>query len=437
MRIAVIGTGISGLSAAWGLRRGLGSDADIVLYERRDYAGGHTATKTVDYDGESIAVETGFIVFNTLNYPNLTAFFEELDIQTDESSMSFSVSLHDGAFEWSGDGLRAVFAQKRNLVSPRFLWMLREIMRFNECSHKDRKAGRLTGLSLGEYMEMRRFSKSFRDGYLIPMGAAIWSTPRDQMLEFPAESFVQFLENHRLINIRRPDWRTVAGGSATYVAKVLQEIQAEVRLATPVTRVERHPGTVVVTDETGAQDTFDHAIIAAHSDQALAMLADPSEKEREVLGAIRYLPNAVYLHRDASLMPKRKRVWTSWNYTEDQNMDGQATLAVTYWMNRLQNIGRKYPLFVSLNPAKMPDPALTFGTFEYDHPQYDRAALNAQKALPALQGLQNTWYCGAYHGYGFHEDGMKAGIAVAEALGGTYPWRAMPKGPYALTEAAE
>ncbi|MEM9207377.1 MAG: FAD-dependent oxidoreductase, partial [Pseudomonadota bacterium] len=419
MKIAVVGTGISALSAAWGLK----DRAELVFYDRRSRLGGHTATVDIDYDGKPLSVDTGFIVYNTLNYPNLTAFFDLLGVKTEWSNMSFAVSTGGRKLEWSGDGLGSLFAQKRNFFSPSFLWMLREIMRFNTKSHQDRKAGKTAGLSLGDYLSKRKFSKKFAEQYLVPMGAAIWSTPRSKMLEFPAESFIRFFENHRLINWNRPEWRTVSGGSRSYHTKMLEKIGGEVRGGCAVTRIERKAGRVDVTDDTGRTETYDHVIIGAHSDQALAMLADPSDKEQRLLGDIQYRPNTVYLHRDPALMPQRKKVWASWNYMEDKRPDDHSDVWVSYWMNRLQNISDDYPVFVTLNPPRPPAPELTFGIYEYDHPQFDKPALEAQKALPALQGERNTWYCGAYHGYGFHEDGMVSGIKVGEALGGHYEWR--------------
>lgn len=418
MRIAIIGSGIAGNSAAYALC----DQHEVVLYEKRLRPGGHSATVDIDYDGVEMAVDTGFIVYNELNYPNLTALFAHLGVKTEASDMSFALSVDGGAREWAGTNLDTVFAQRSNLVSPRFLWMLREILRFNRISPKDRAAGVVTGLSLGDYMALRKFSRAFIDDYLVPMGAAIWSTPPSQMLAFPAESFISFFENHRLINFDRPIWRTVSGGSRNYVQRLIDPLKGNVRLGTPVAGVRREGGKVHVRDVSGHTDVFDQVILASHTDQTLAMLEDPSEDERRILGAIRYRPNAVYLHRDLALMPKRKRVWSSWNYMARTDAEAGTDVSVSYWMNLLQNLDRNRPLFVSLNPPEAPREDLTFARFTYDHPQFDAGALAAQKELPQIQGTNNLWFCGAWGGHGFHEDGLVSGLKVARALGAVLPW---------------
>ncbi|MFN4008341.1 MAG: NAD(P)/FAD-dependent oxidoreductase [Pannonibacter sp.] len=418
MRIAIIGSGISGNSAAYALC----DQHDVVLYEKRLRPGGHSATVDIDYDGVEMAVDTGFIVYNELNYPNLTALFAHLGVATEASDMSFALSVDGGAREWAGTNLDTVFAQRSNLVSPRFLWMLREILRFNRICPKDRAAGLVKGLSLGDYMALRKFSRAFIDDYLVPMGAAIWSTPPSQMLAFPAESFISFFENHRLINFDRPIWRTVSGGSRNYVHRLIDPLKGNVRLGTPVAGVRREGGKVHVRDVSGHTDVFDQVVLASHTDQTLAMLEDPSDDERRILGAIRYRPNAVYLHRDLALMPKRKRVWSAWNYMARTDAEAGTDVSVSYWMNLLQNLDRSRPLFVSLNPPEAPREELTFARFTYDHPQFDAAALAAQKELPRIQGVNQLWYCGAWAGHGFHEDGLVSGLKVARALGAVLPW---------------
>lgn len=418
MKIAVVGSGISGISAAWGLK----DRADLTLYEASSRLGGHSATVDIDYDGTPMSVDTGFIVYNTLNYPNLTAFFETLGIATQASEMSFSVSTPDRDREWAGHSLRSVFATKRNIVSPGFYWMLREILRFNERCRRDLADGRIGGGSLNDYLERHRFSQRFSNDYLVPMGAAIWSTPREKVLAFPAATFIAFFVNHRLVNWARPEWRTVTGGSRSYVRRAIDDIGANVRAGCKVTRVSRQDGRVLVTDTSGHTDLFDHVIIAAHSDQALAMLGRPSEAEQRILGAIRYSSNTVYLHRDPNLMPRRKAVWSSWNYLQETRRP-DADVTVSYWMNRLQNLDPDRPVFVTLNPVRPPRDDMTFGRFVYDHPLLDHPARVAQSDLAQLQGRGSIWYSGAYQGDGFHEDGFKAGIAVAEELGGEYAWR--------------
>lgn len=441
MRIAVIGSGIAGNSAAWAL-----SDRhQVVLYEKRGRPGGHASTVDIDYDGQILSVDTGFIVYNELNYPNLTALFRHLGVESQESDMSFSLSVDDGRREWAGGRLDTIFGQRRNILSPRFLWMLKEILRFNRLAVADRAAGLLVGRSLGEYLAARRYARSLIDDYLIPMGAAIWSTPTDQMLEFPAESFVAFFENHRLVHRDRPKWRTVKGGSRTYVDRLLNPLKGNIRLNSPVVEIRRHNGKVFIRTECGDDEMFDHVIIAAHTDQALAILADASNQEREMLRQIPYRPNKVFLHRDQSLMPKRRRVWSSWNYSRLStgqlrriNVEtGNKDVSVTYWMNRLQGIDHELPVFISLNPMRAPREDLTFSTYTYDHPQFTAQAFEAQTTLARIQGNRNTWYCGAWCGYGFHEDGLVAGLSVAEALGAEIPWRLAPAGLAEIAEAAE
>ncbi|MCP3383092.1 FAD-dependent oxidoreductase [Bradyrhizobium sp. CCGUVB4N] len=437
MRIAVIGTGIAGNAAAWTLSQRY----PVTVYDRELRPGGHSHTVTIDYKGTPVAVDIGFIVYNELNYPDLTAMFAHLGVETVASCMSFAVSADRGRFEWRGGGndwretAAGLFAQAGNLLSPSYLRMLTEIPTFGRQSVDDLRDGRLSGLTLGDYFRQRRFSKRLLTDYLAPMGAAIWSAPANEMLDFPAENFVTFFDNHRLLHYDRPVWRTVKGGSRRYVERLQAGFKDRVRLGCAVTSVERSPHGVVVHDSHGGCETFDHVVIATHSDQALAMLSDADPRERDILGAIRYSPNRVYLHRDVRLMPKRRHAWASWNFLRWQR-EGDATndVAVTYWMNNLQGIDPGMPLFVSLNPPFEPAPELTFGHYLCEHPQYNAAAFAAQKRLGEIQGTQHTWFCGAWTGYGFHEDGLRSALGVAEALGATAPWRAAP---VELAEAAE
>ena len=426
MRVAVIGTGIAGNAAAWALSKRY----PVTVYDREIRPGGHSHTVSIDYDGTSLAVDIGFIVYNELNYPDLTALFAHLGVETVESRMSFAVSGDGGRFEWKGGGnnwretAAGLFAQAGNLVSPSYLWMLRGILTFNTRSVEDYAAGRLAGLSLGEYFSRRKFAPRLWTDYLAPMGAAIWSAPAKDMLDFPAENFVAFFNNHRLLHYDRPVWRTVKGGSRNYVERLTSTFRHRIRLGCAVTSIERTPHGVVVADSHGRNDIYDHVVIAAHSDQALAMLSDADDSERTVLGAIPYAPNTVYLHRDARLMPKRRRVWASWNFLRWRRMGtAENDVAVTYWMNELQGIDENKPLFVSLNPPFEPDPELTFGKYICEHPQYNAAAFAAQNQLDEIQGRRHTWFCGAWTGYGFHEDGLRSGLAVAQALGARAPWR--------------
>ena len=432
-KIAVVGSGISGASAAWALHR----SHDVTLFEADACAGGHTATVDVDYDGTTIPVDTGFIVYNELNYPELKALFAHLGVATHESNMGFSLSLDGGRREWSGQTYRSIFAQRRNMFSPSFLWMLREILRFNRQCIQDREAGFLGGVTIGQYLQTRKFSAEFRDDYLIPMAAAIWSTPRVKMLDFPAATFVSFFENHRLIHNERPMWRTVTGGSRTYLEKLLAPLGDRLRLNAPVESVRRDDDGVVVTVRGAMPERFDEIVIASHSDQALAMLGDASPIEEKILGAVAYRPNRVILHRDARLMPKRRAAWSAWNYMRSSGMDLEKEVCVTYWMNALQGIDASRPLFVSLNPVVEPAAGTVFGEWSFSHPQFDSRALSAQVRLDDIQGVRHTWFAGAWTGHGFHEDGLRSGLKVAEALGGVIPWRRTEPADTDLPLAAE
>ena len=437
MHIAIIGTGIAGNAAAWSLSR----QYKVTVYDREFRTGGHSHTVAVDYDGVSIPVDIGFIVYNELNYPDLTALFAELGVQTVESCMSFSLSADAGRFEWKGGGdnwldtARGLFAQPGNLLSPSYLRMLREILVFNARCVEDQAKGRLTGLSLGEYFRRRNYAPQLLTDYLGPMGAAIWSAPAAEMMNFPAENFVAFFNNHRLLQYDRPVWRTVKGGSRRYVEKLTASFRDHIRLGCAATAIERRAQRVTIRDNHGRTESYDHVVLATHSDQALALLSDADRAERAVLGAIGYAPNIVYLHRDVRLMPRRRRAWASWNFLRWQRKEhAQNDLAVTYWMNRLQGIDETKPLFVSLNPPFEPEPALTFGRYVCEHPQYTSGAFAAQKRLGEIQGRRRTWFCGAWTGYGFHEDGLRSGLAVAETLGASVPWRTLrPE----LAQAAE
>jgi uncharacterized protein len=437
MRVAVIGTGIAGNAAAWALS----NRYPVTVYDRELRPGGHSHTVTIDYDGSPIAVDIGFIVYNELNYPDLTALFSHLGVETVDSCMNFAVTADAGRFEWKGGGenwietAKGLFAQRRNLLSPSYLWMLRDILTFNQQSVEDAAAGKLAGLTLRDYFRQRHFAPRLLTDYLAPMGSAIWSAPASEIMDFPAENFVAFFNNHRLLQYDRPVWRTVKGGSARYVEKLTAAFRDQIRLGCAVTSIERTPHGVVVKDSHGKTNTYDHVVIASHSDQALAMLSDADAREASILGAIGYSPNTVYLHRDIRLMPKRRRAWASWNFLRWQREEAtENDVAVTYWMNRLQGIDPDKPLFVSLNPPFAPAAELTFGKYICEHPQFNAAAFAAQKRLSEIQGRRHTWFCGAWTGYGFHEDGLRSGLSVAEALGAVVPWRAPPP---ELAEAAE
>ncbi|MCE8009011.1 FAD-dependent oxidoreductase [Aestuariivita sp.] len=426
--IAVIGSGISGNAAAWALHSF--TDHKVTLYEKRLRPGGHSASVDITHGTTPITVDTGFIVYNGRNYPDLTALFDHLGVATEWSDMSFGVSVGDGALEWCGDTLDALFAQRKNLVSPRFLSMLRAILRFNKTALADLESGALSGLSLAQYLAAKRYPTSFVEDYLVPMGAAIWSTPDADIMAFPAQSFVRFFANHRLLDLRPPEWRTVSGGSRNYVRKLTQPLGDRMLLGRQVTQVRRVADAVQVTDATGETRRFDYAIMAAHSDQTLGMLGDASDAEGSILADIRYRPNDVYLHRDEALMPKRKKVWAAWNYiSSGRSAKTRVGVSVSYWMNKLQNIDKATPLFITLNPASPPDPDKVFLRTVYDHPQFDAAALEARKRLPDVQGTGRIWFAGAWTGYGFHEDGLRSGLEAAQAFGAGVPWRVSASDP--------
>lgn len=414
MKIAIVGSGVSGLGAAYAL----GDVHQVTLFEKDQRLGGHANTVSVDYDGRRIDVDTGFIVYNTRNYPNLCGLLAALGVESVETDMSFAFS--GQGVEWSSNFPRGVFAQKRNLANPKFLGMLMDISRFNRMALEDLEAGRLGDLTLGGYLRLRRFGAAFERRYLLPMGAAIWSTCEAGIGRAPAASFVRFFANHSLLQMIQPTWRTIRGGSRVYVERLAAILGPRVRLDVGIRRVRRIGGRVELTDDRGRIEWFDQVILACHSDQALGLLADADDEERAFLGAIRYAPNRAWLHRDPALMPGRQAAWGSWNYLADPS--GKARGAVSYWMNRLQAIDPACPLFVSLNPARAPDPALTFGAYDYDHPQFDTPALAAQRRFGRIQGRGGVWCAGAWLGHGFHEDGLTAGLRIAMALGGAVPW---------------
>ncbi|MFN3481827.1 NAD(P)/FAD-dependent oxidoreductase [Rhabdaerophilum calidifontis] len=417
MRIAIIGSGIAGHGAAYRLTRQFGARA-VTLFEKSARPGGHAATVDIAYDGARMTVDTGFIVYNRLNYPLLDALFTELGVPTQPSEMSFSLSLDGGAFEWSGQDrnrLRSLFAQPENLVSPRFWRMLGDILRFNRAARKALDTGRIGTETLAGFLARERLGADFRDNYILPMGAAIWSMPARDVLDFPAERFLRFFDNHRLLHASRPAWRTVTGGSRAYVDRLQAASGHELRCNTAIVAVRRRPEGVELATEHGERTLFDAVLLATHADQALALLDAPRPEERAVLGAIRHAANDVYLHRDVRLMPRRRAAWAAWNVLRGPGSDARP-VAITYWMNRLQGLDPARPVFVSLNPPEPPAAECVFGRYSYAHPQFDAAAIAAQAALPRLQGNGGVYFAGAWAGYGFHEDGLRSGYAAAERL---------------------
>lgn len=428
-RIAIVGSGISGLAAAWRLAR----DARVTLFEAGSHFGGHTHTVDITLDGVTHGVDTGFLVFNHRTYPNLVRLFGELQVETAASDMSFSVQVPSSGLEWSGCDLSTVFAQRRNLLRPAFLQMLAQILRFNRLATGLAERGAEAELAepIGDFLDRHRFGRAFRDWYFLPMIGCIWSCPTEQMLRFPIATLIRFCHNHGLLQVAdRPQWYTVKGGAKHYVQRMLKDIP-DARLRTPVLSVRRLPAGdgaagVIVTTAAGSE-RFDEVVLACHSDQSLALLADASEAERQILGAIRYHANRAVLHTDASLLPSRRAAWAAWNYERAADAGReQAAVCLHYWINRLQPLPWRQPVIVSLNPdpARLPDPAKVLRRIDYAHPVFDLPAIQAQRRLPEIQGRSHVWFCGAWTRYGFHEDGLSSALAVVETL--RQRWPALP-----------
>ena len=424
-RVAVVGSGISGLAAA----HALASVAQVTLFESAGRFGGHSHTVDVTLDGITHGVDTGFLVFNHRTYPNLVRLFEELGVDTAPSEMSFSVQVPQSNLEWSGCNLDTVFAQRRNLLSPRFLGMLRDVLRFNRLATGLAQRGADADIDgelaepIGDFLDRHGFGPRFRDWYFLPMIGCIWSCPTEQMLRFPIATLIRFCHNHGLIQVsNRPQWHTVRGGSRNYVDKLLRGIP-DARLNSPVRRVRRLPagdgrgGVMLATDQ--GEERFDDVVLACHSDQSLALLADALPAERAVLSAIRYHPNHAVLHTDAAVLPRAQRAWAAWNYARAVSSGAeQAGVCLHYLINRLQPLPWKQPVVVSLNPdpARLPDPARVIARIDYSHPVFDLAATRAQQQLPSVQGMAGVWFCGAWTRYGFHEDGLMSALDVANRL---------------------
>ena len=422
MKLAIVGSGISGLAVAHTLQ----GRADITVFEAGDYFGGHTHTVDVTLPTPqglvTHGVDTGFLVFNERTYPNLIQLFADLKVETAKSDMSFSVKVPGARkgqpLEWSGTNLNTVFAQRGNLLSPRFWRMLSDVIRFNSLCTRIAQEQSEEALQqpLQDFLTTHKFSEQFRDWYFLPMLGCIWSCPTDQMLQFPVATMIRFCHNHGLIQVmNRPQWFSVVGGARQYVEKILAHVPDK-RLNTPVRLIERDAqGVRIVTD--GRVEHFDEVVIATHTDQALAMLREPSPNEQHVLGSIRYQANRAVLHTDASVLPAKPKTWAAWNYeraTSDARESSRVCLH--YLINRLQRIPFAQPVVVSLNPVQAIDPATIVGEYDYAHPVFDMKAIKAQQCLPLIQGLQHTWFAGAWAGYGFHEDGLKSGLQVGRML---------------------
>ncbi|MEN9982059.1 MAG: hypothetical protein RJB10_418 [Pseudomonadota bacterium] len=429
-KIAIIGSGISGLAAAHALH----GHAEITLFEAGNYFGGHTHTVDITLPtaqgSVTHGIDTGFLVFNERTYPQLIKLFADLGVETAKSDMSFSVQVpqEKGTLEWSGSNLSTVFAQRSNLLNPRFWRMLRDLMRFNKLATSIAQSDIDAQLMqpLQEFLQANKFSNEFRDWYLLPMLGCIWSCPTSQMLQFPVATMVRFCHNHGLLQVNdRPQWWTVAGGAKHYVEKIVANI-VDKRLNTPVHCITRDSrGAHIITN--AGTEKFDKVIIATHSDQALAMLQQPSHSETQALSAIKYQANTAVLHTDARVLPQRQAAWAAWNYERvqpDPRQSDTANVCLHYLINKLQPIPFEQPVVVSLNPTKPIASHHVLGTFDYAHPVFDLVAIKAQADIPALQGLQNTYFCGAWTGYGFHEDGLKSGLAAAKQLIENSQWQA-------------
>ncbi len=418
-KIAIIGSGISGLACSYFLSE----KYSVKIFEKNNYLGGHSNTTTVNYDGKKIAVDTGFIVFNHATYPNLKSFFKLLDVAYEKSNMSFAVKIDNGLLEYAGTNLASVFAQIKNVFNPQFLIMLRDILRFNKKAVEILQKPFDANYTLQNLLDDLNVKKYFREFYLLPMSGAIWSCPLATMLAYPAQSFVAFFKNHGLLTVaNQPQWYTVSGGSKEYVKKIADKIgENSISLNDEVIAVERLEEKVLVKSKKG-EELFDFVFFAAHGDQVLSLLKNPSTAEKEVFSAFKYQPNLAVLHRDSSAMPNAKKAWSSWVYSNNSKNENQQ-IAITYWMNNLQNIDHKYPLFVTLNPSQKIAEEKIFARFNYEHPIFDSRAVAAQAKIQELQGVDKIYFCGAYQKNGFHEDGISSALLAINKLKIFAPWQ--------------
>ena len=418
LKVAVVGAGVAGLSCAWLLDKA----CEVTLYEAEPRLGGHAHTVEAAGAAGPTPVDTGFIVYNEANYPNLTALFAHLAVETQVAEMSFGVSLDDGALEYGSAHPLALLAQPANLVRPRFWSMMYDLVRFYRNAPQALAALELQPSTLGELLDRGGYGRAFQDDHLLPQVGAIWSSSAAQARDYPAEALIRFFDNHGLLKIvSRPQWRSVKGGSRSYVERLRAGLRGRVRSGCQVAEVRRTPAGAIVRDAAGFEARYDRVVIAAHADQALRMLAEPTASERELLGAFSYSRNTAVLHTDPSLMPRRRAAWSAWNHIGRRGEpDG---FCVTYWMNELQALTRCQDYFVTLNPRRAPAAETVLGEYVYDHPLFDAAAIAAQRRLWSLQGEGGVWFCGAHFGAGFHEDAVQSGLAVAEQLGGVRrPW---------------
>jgi len=413
MKIAIIGTGISGIGAA----HLLSHSHEVTIYEKNDYIGGHSRTVDIKTNDGDISVDTGFIVFNKRNYPNLVNLFEQLRVPITKSDMSFGVSINDGWLEYGTSSLKASFAQRSNIFRPQYLKMLQDILKF----HKQALLNETTSpdITLGEWIQKLNLGDWFRDYFLLPMGGAIWSMPVEQMLNYPASTFIRFFDNHGLLGINdAPQWYTVKGGSKNYVSRLTENFSNQIKLNCGVKEVIRSETGVDIIDTKNETTTYDQVVFACHSDQALKLLSQPSHLEKKILGSIHYQENLMVLHSDVSFMPRRKSAWSSWVYLSKEKQDRSHNMCLSYWMNNLQPLGTNIPIIVTLNPQEMPKSVLTYDQTILEHPVFDTAAIKAQERLEEIQGKDRIWYCGAWQKFGFHEDGLASAVKMVSAIEG-------------------
>jgi predicted NAD/FAD-binding protein len=413
MKIAVIGSGISGLTSAYLLSK----EHEVHVFEKEAFIGGHTATKDVEVDGEQYAIDTGFIVYNDWTYPNFILLLDELKVASDKTEMSFSVSANNKGYEYSGSSIDALFSQRKNIFSLKHWRMLKDILRFNKESISDLQGGHIdSGMTLGVYLLQKKYSQQFIDYYLIPMGCAIWSASTREMMDFPLYFFVQFFKNHGLLSVKnRPQWRVIRGGSSAYLEPLIKPFLNNIHCNSPIQAVKRATDSVTLLFADSSEEVFDQVIFSCHSDQALALLADASAAEQAILSSIAYQDNEVVLHTDESVLPKQKKAWASWNYHLEKDRQSQAVLS--YNMNILQNIQSATTFCVTLNASDLIDPKKILGVYHYAHPSFTLEAIAAQARWQEINGWNNTWFCGAYWGNGFHEDGCASAVRVAQGLG--------------------
>jgi len=410
MRIAIIGTGIAGMACGHFLQK----KADITFFDKNDYVGGHTNTITVDEDGQPVYVDTGFMVFNHVTYPNLVKLFNELKVPTFPTSMSFSVQYTPSKLEYCGSGLNGLFAQRKNIFNRRYIQMLKQIARFNEESIKILDNPDYNNYTIGQYIQEKGFGEDMLQRYLIPMSSAVWSTPLEKMLDFPAQTLVRFFYNHGFLGLNtQHQWYTVEKGSKSYRDIIMAPFRDKLKLNDPIVKVIRQDNKVVIRTKSGVETEFDKVIIAAHGNEALAMLNEPTDDEQRLLSTFKYQMNKTVLHTDSSVMPKNKRVWSSWNYRIEEKQ-GKTYASTIYWMNSLQKVSKKKDYFVSLNDPENIDPRRILKVIDYEHPLFDVEAIKAQGELNKLNESGPIYYCGSYFKYGFHEDALKSAVDLCE-----------------------